>query len=354
MDLHPEDLIEREMRGELSPVERERLETHARQCTVCRLERLARADFQRDAEGPEAEVDVQRLLAAVAPLVVRGAPRAASRPRMRHMRFVLVAAAVISVTGLATAARWSGTRALLGVSVPTTVPAAPPVAAAAPHHVRARSSEALPPVASLDPVAPVAPPIVALAAPLNPGPASLLSAAIPAAPRAAARVVAPVAREALELQASLAASLAPPAHDAPPVAAVAAAPVVEAPADASTTFRRANAAREMGDHARAAELYRRLLEDFAASPEARASLPMFGRMLLDDGNPNGALRRFDEALRSGGSALREDVMLGRGLALQRLARADDEARAWSALLDAYPSSVHAERARRRLLELGRR
>jgi hypothetical protein len=344
MDLHPEELIEREMRGELSPVERERLETHARQCTVCRLERLARADFQRDAEGPEAEVDVQRLLAAVAPLVVRGAPRAAVRPRMRHMRFVLVAAAVISVTGLATAARWSGTRALLGVSLPTTVPAAPPVAAAAPHHVYARSSDALPAVASLDPVTPIALPIVPLAAPVSPGPASpasLLSAVIPAAPRAVPRVVAPVAREALDPLASL-------------VAAVAAAPVVEAPADAPTTFRRANAAREMGDHARAAELYRRLLEDFAASPEARASLPMFGRMLLDDGNPSGALRRFDDALRLGGSALREDVMLGRGLALQRLARPDDEAKAWSALLDAYPSSVHAERARRRLLELGRR
>jgi TolA-binding protein len=342
MDLHPEELIEREMRGELSPVEHERLEAHARQCTVCRLERLARADFQRDAEGPEAEVDVQRLLAAVAPLVVRGAPRAATRPRMRHMRFVLVAAAVISVTGLATAARWSGTRALLGVSVPTIVPAAAPVAAAA-HHVHARSSEALPAVASVDPV--IAPQIaqesVLLTAPVSPGPVSLLGAAIPAAPRAAPRVVAPVAREALEPQASL-------------VVATAAAPAVEAPADASTTFRRANAAREMGDHARAAELYRRLLEDFAASPEARASLPMFGRMLLDDGNPSGALRRFDDALRLGGSALREDVMLGRGLALQRLARPDDEAKAWSALLDAYPSSVHAERARRRLLELGRR
>jgi tetratricopeptide (TPR) repeat protein len=137
------------------------------------------------------------------------------------------------------------------------------------------------------------------------------------------------------------------------LAAVVAAPVGVAP-DASTIFRRANAAREMGDHQHAGELYRRLLEDFGISPEARASLPMFGRMLLDDGNASGALLRFDDALRLGGGALREDVMLGRSLALQRLGRPDDEARAWSSLLDAYPSSVHAERARRRLLELGRR
>jgi tetratricopeptide (TPR) repeat protein len=131
-------------------------------------------------------------------------------------------------------------------------------------------------------------------------------------------------------------------------------PTVKAASDASTIFRRANAAREMGDHARAGELYRRLFEDFATSPEARASLAMFGRMLLDDGNASGALRRFDDALRLDGGALREDVMLGRALALRRLGRPDEEARTWSSLLDAYPSSVHAARARGRLLELGMR
>jgi hypothetical protein len=80
---------------------------------------------------------------------------------------------------------------------------------------------------------------------------------------------------------------------------------------------------------------------------------MFGRMLLDDGDASGALQRFDDALRLGTGALREDVMLGRALALQRLGRVDDEAKAWSSLLATYPSSVHADRARRRLRELGR-
>jgi len=358
MDLHPEDLIEREMCGDLSPIERERLEVHAQQCAVCRLERLARADFRRDAEGPEAEIDVQRLLAAVAgPLAMRAIPRAASRPRMRHLRFVMVAAAVISVTGFAAAARWSGTRALVAAAVPPSIPVAAPVATAvAPRHRLARASE--PPAALLPeqaaPDAVRALPVVS--------PAALVSAANPVGPvalltpvgafRASPKAVAPaaVARAAVEPPSSP----VPAVHDAPAVAAVAAAPIAEPAPDSSTIFRRANAAREMGDHARASELYRRLLDDFATSPEARASLPMFGRMLLDDGNASGALRRFDDALRLSGSALREDVMLGRALALQRLARPDDEARAWSALLDAYPSSVHTERARRRLLELGRR
>jgi len=44
-------------------------------------------------------------------------------------------------------------------------------------------------------------------------------------------------------------------------------------------------------------------------------------------------------------------MADRALALQRLGRPADEAAAWSALLGAYPASVHADRARRRLAEL---
>jgi hypothetical protein len=159
-------------------------------------------------------------------------------------------------------------------------------------------------------------------------------------PAPAAPIAARVPREA--------APVAP--HAAPVVAEVTAAS--DEPVDAPTLFHRANEARQMGDHARAGELYGRLLNHFGVSPEAHVSLAMFGRMLLDDGNAAGALRCFDDYLHQGG-ALREDVMVGRALALQRLGRAGEEASAWSSLLDAYPSSVHAGRARRRLLELGR-
>jgi TolA-binding protein len=128
----------------------------------------------------------------------------------------------------------------------------------------------------------------------------------------------------------------------------------DADADAPTVFRRANEALRSGDHLRAGELYGILLNRYPSAPEAHASLALFGRMLLDDGNANGALQCFDDYLRKGG-ALREDVMLGRALAFQRIGpRASaDEARAWTSLIDAYPGSVHAERARRRLLDLAR-
>jgi hypothetical protein len=57
-------------------------------------------------------------------------------------------------------------------------------------------------------------------------------------------------------------------------------------------------------------------------------------------------------MRTGG-ALGQDVMLGRALALQRLgpSAAGDESRAWSALLTAYPGTVHSARAQRRLQSL---
>ncbi len=266
VDLHPEDLLEREIRGELSPAEEERLDRHARQCTVCRLERRARDDFRIDDESPEAEADVARLLAAMAgPLALQGLHRTAKASPMRYLRFVSVAAAVVTMTGLAAAAAgWSEVRAVV---MPWTVPTAQ--------------------------VAPA---------------------------KAKAQAPLPVVRIA-----------------------------VAAPA-----FHRASEARAGGDHPRAGKLFGMLLNRYPSAPEAHAALALFGRILLDDGNAYGALQCFDDYLRTGG-ALREDVMLGRAIAFQRIGpRASaDEARAWTSLIDAYPGSVHAERARRRLSELSR-
>jgi hypothetical protein len=323
VNLHPEDLIEREMRGELSPAERDVLESHARQCAVCRLERQARADFRAEAERPEAEADVQRLLAAAWPLAVQKVARRPRRPVMRHARFVLVAAAVITVTGLAAASRWSGVRFAVPWARPSNPPVAPVANAPAAPTPKHYASPAAPAPAVVDPLVELAP------ASADPASANDVAQAPSPAP-----IVARAPREA--------ATVTPHAVEAAPAE----------PSDAPTLFQRANEAREMGDHGRAGELYGKLLNRFHSSPEARVSLAMFGRMLLDDGNAGGALRCFDDYLRQGG-ALREDVMLGRAIALQRLGRVGEEANAWSSLLEAYPGSVHAERARRRLLELGR-
>jgi hypothetical protein len=331
VNLHPEELLERETRGELSAAEREVLESHSRQCAVCRLERMARADFRSEAEQPEAEADVQRLLAAAWPLAIQKVARRPSRKRaMRHARFVMAAAAaVITMTGLAAASRWSGGRIGIPWTTPPSpaAPAANAVASPAPrHHAATVPAAPAPATATVEsePQAPVIP--------------------VPVAATDSVPAPAPIAARASREASALAARPAPVA----PEMAVATDEAAGAPA----LFHRANEARQAGDHVRAGELYGRLLNRFGSSAEAHVSLAMFGRMLFDDGNAAGALRCFDDYLRQGG-ALREDVMVGRAMALQRLGRAGEEASAWSSLLDAYPGSVHAGRARRRLLELGR-
>jgi TolA-binding protein len=118
-------------------------------------------------------------------------------------------------------------------------------------------------------------------------------------------------------------------------------------------FARASSARRAGDQEQATSLYRSLIERYPSSAEAHEAEALLGRTLLDSSNPGDALRYFDDYLDTDG-ALREDVMSDRAAALQRLGRADDEASAWTALLQAYPASVHGERARKRLSELGKR
>jgi outer membrane protein assembly factor BamD (BamD/ComL family) len=118
-------------------------------------------------------------------------------------------------------------------------------------------------------------------------------------------------------------------------------------------FARANSARRSGDQEQATSLYRALIERYRSSSEAHEAEAVLGRTRLDSSDPGDALRYFDDYLDTDG-ALREDVMSDRAAALQGLGRADEEASAWTALLQDYPASVHGERARKRLSELGKR
>jgi TolA-binding protein len=130
-------------------------------------------------------------------------------------------------------------------------------------------------------------------------------------------------------------------------------PAPVATPDATTLFDRATHARRSGDHAEAARFYGELIERYPSAPEAHESYAVLGRMLLDDGDAEAALVCFERYLPIG-VALEEDVMLGKALALRRLGRNDDELRAWSALLERYPGSVHTLRAKTRLIELRKR
>jgi len=311
-ELHPEDLLERDARGELSPVERARLDAHVARCTACRLERVVRVDFLRETEDVaiQTPADVQRLLAGVlaAPRTAE-APTTRTRPRRERIAALLLTGVLVTAAGWAAAARWSAPKA---ASVTVDPMDAPSTAGTAKSGVsRATRGETAPLVARDVPEEQVAPALLPPSSEPRPRPT--------------------------------------------PAVRPASFPLVTAPPDAESpglAFQRANEARRAGQHARAAEAYRGLIARYPASAEAPASLVALGRMLLDDGDAPGALRCFDDYLRRGGS-LGEDVMLGRALALQHLGRSDDESGAWSALLASYPGSVHAARARRRLLDLGK-
>jgi len=324
VDLHPEELIEREARGELRVDERQRLQAHLDVCAVCRFELRTRRDVRAEVDEAE-EVDVQRLLATV---LTPEAARTAARPvkpavlrRARPPRALLLAAALVTIASVAGAAGWTELRSNLshrGHTVETRVDAP-----------RTLTPAPTPPA----PLAPTPTPIPA------PEPELTLAPAPAPAPTPTSTVTpAPT----LTLARTLAPALAPaPLPVTPP-------PPPEL--GAGGLFDRANQARHAGDRAGAIQSYRTLVAQFPSSPEAHQALAALGKMLLDSGDAGGALRSFDEYLRGGGP-LRQDVMADRALALQRLGRPSDEAAAWSSLIASYPASVHAERARRRLAEL---
>ena len=122
--------------------------------------------------------------------------------------------------------------------------------------------------------------------------------------------------------------------------------------DAASLFADGNGARRRGDHDGAAAAYRHLIAQYPRSDEAHESLVGLARMLLDDGDAANALPYFEAYVNRGG-VLAAEAMLGKALALERLGRAGEERRAWATLVEAYPDSVHAERARARLAELRR-
>jgi TolA-binding protein len=121
---------------------------------------------------------------------------------------------------------------------------------------------------------------------------------------------------------------------------------------AADIFRRANAARRAGDRALAGSLYAGLQAGFPDSDEARLSRVSLGKLLLASGGALEAERQFSLYLAQGGRELAEEALVGRAESLDRLGRPAEERQAWQKLLESFPSSVYAARARQRLEELG--
>jgi hypothetical protein len=118
-------------------------------------------------------------------------------------------------------------------------------------------------------------------------------------------------------------------------------------------FGKANVAQRDGAAAEAARLYTELERSFPGSPEELVARVLLGRLLLDRlDDARSALAQFDSYLANPDhDALGEEALIGRALALERLARHAEERSAWEVLLSAYPRSSYAEPARTRVDEL---
>jgi TolA-binding protein len=317
VDLHPEDLLDKEARGVITALEQQRLDAHMDRCDACRVERQMRADFADEMDGEDPRISVSALLALVdveksnAAADARAEELAASLSRrgigvrrgVTRATWLIAAAAVFaaSVAGAAGATgigqrAWSS---LVGAE-PAPVVTVASVSRPAPRHVTRHASPT--------PLAPPAPTVDVLSTPEP-------------APVAAPRVL-----------------------RAP--ALVATHPHVVT--TAATLFEAANDARRHGDYTKSLGLHRDLESRFPTSPEAHLSRATTGQLLLDLGDPTGALASFDGYLATGSGELGEEVMVGRATALERLGRADDARRAWQALLAAFPDSPYAAHAKRRL------
>lgn len=301
LDLHPEELFDKAARGTLSSAEQAVLDAHLAQCSLCRFERQAVEDF---AALPLPQLDVDAL---VTNALTARVTRPAHRPTRRRMP-VLVAALVATFAMGSLAAVSTGVIPKLVAAVSGAHDVAPtPVV---PHSAAPRPAPVVTPVAALPPVVETPPP--------RPPPPAPVRVVTPVVPAPVAEVV--------------------PTPDVPPP-----------PAESSASlFESANRSRIQGDRTSAMAAYRRLLERFPMADEAAQTRATLGRLLLDQGDPAAALAQFDRYLGGEDRTLREDVMSARAVAFMRLGRDVEELSAWRALVEEFPQSVHASRARARI------
>lgn len=354
--LHPEELFDKLQGGELTAVERERLDAHLATCEVCRFEHTARADFAEEAlslhlasqppELPLRPAHPEAATPAETATPSQRAARAKPAPRRRWVLALAAAALIVAsgavASGVATRASYQGVRELFAGKSQQPAPQLAKPRAAGPA-AAARPSEAVDaaPAVAAPPPAVVAPPSKALRA--DESRAATKHAAQPTRGGHAGSALAREKSDASEKPAP--SELAPKASFQPET------PAAE-PQTAAKLFGEANQARRAGDVARAAGLYHALQSRFPGSPEAELSRVTLSLLLLDTGDARGALSGFDRYLAGASHGLEAEALVGRARALGRLGRRDQEAAAWREVARRYPRSVYGRQASERLAALG--
>jgi TolA-binding protein len=314
----PEDLTALSRRGALPPSEERELERALDASAALRVALAVGMDLDRSTAvraGDEALISraADAALARVARTAStpeRGEVRVSSRHRPRRIAAALVAAALISATGMA-GAWWTGVS-----PVPAFVQSVLPVVITSRLPAHRRSAK-----------------------PVEASAASTVVAAPSENPPAAAIAQAP------QLESAPAATVRVPPQN---IRSVEKRPVDGAP----ELFSRANSARRSGELVRAQHLYSELIAKYPASDEARLSQVTLGKLLLASGEPAQAEREFRRYLAAGGTPLAEEALVNQAESFGAMNRASDERKAWQRLLAQHPESVYAARARARLAALG--
>ncbi|MBI5486194.1 MAG: tetratricopeptide repeat protein [Deltaproteobacteria bacterium] len=331
VDLHPEELLHAARNGRTpTAADQARLEEHVAQCDACSFEQAVARDFgaalEREDTGARAAA-ARAIAGALTDPRVKAIAAAGTigRPAARPLSRGLLVAAIVLGTGIATA---SGVWFAVSLT-----------RANAPDDRRPPAADASGTATTVDAPAcePVAPPVLA---PRPPAP----SAVPESPPEAVPEPPPPVASNAPPSPVSPHV-LRPPAPHAPPPP--------PAGDTAPTIFSRANTARRVGEFGAAVRAYEELRRRYPGSREEVLSRATFGTLLLEVlGQPQRALGLFDSYLADApGGTLAEEALVGRAEALGRLGRTAEEQAAWDVLLDRFPDSSRADRARRRLEEL---
>jgi Putative zinc-finger len=341
LEFHPDELLEREIRGALTGTERARLETHVRRCQACRLERQLRADFNlelgRPEDGSELQLFVRDALEATLP---RGAARRSpseprsnrpSKPSRRWRVSWLLTAALGLFAGIAVAHSDTLGQALAAIRAHQGGVVAVPKGHSTPsgsnaHRAPGRTLAS----PNREPVAATPKGSSSPAPTAKPEPSTIPAEPIRTAHGLPSQTLVANGRNERAVGGNV----------------LLTAPV--GTASAAALFERANDARRGGNFNEASSLYLELRGRFPNSPEARLSLAILARAELDQGRLGAALADFDAYLETGGAALREQALSGRALTLQRLGRRSEEVEAWRALLAAYPDSAYGGIAQGRI------
>jgi TolA-binding protein len=299
--LHPEDLLDKLEDGTLAAAEARQLRAHLASCAVCNVELALRGDFSKDwlvhndviAAPSETEGAAPRLRALSGPL------------RRRKATWICSGAAAVLLMGTAAMASGSA-KALFSELFPAEAPLAAAPATPRPSPPVARDSSGSNLTSPSEPAERAAD--EALAAPTAPPPIRRETASNPSAGEGATSPAA--------------------------------------------LFSEANRARDEGRRAHASSLYRRLQREFPKSGEADTSRVTLALLLLDSGDPRGALASFDKYLARPSRPLEAEALIGRARAFHALGNIEAEAGVWRAVAQRFPGTSYAHRATKRLAELG--